>query len=482
MSSQAQKIRASEKARTSGLLRVVVLLSILPALADVPHVVAATSAPAWDADLDNAEIDIWNDPTFKKQFIAYYGINSDVEPYITQEEIAILEKVRPLMAQDLPKAEVMLRGKLKPDSSAILDFTLGGIQFQQDNMPGALASYLTAVEKFPSFRRAWRNLGLIYVRDQKNDDAIKAFTRMIELGGGDAYSYGLLGFAYAAKQDYQPSEAAFQNALLLQPDNNEWRLGMIRAVFRQQKYEDAITLLEVMIERYPDNADFWMLQAQAFLESNQPLRAAENLEALDRMGKSTVSGLQTLGDIYITEDLMDLASRAFQKSIDVDTTRSVDRPLRAAEVLAARGAVTEARAVAAHIQTKWKGSISNADRAKLLKLEARLSMADGTGDEATAKVLQQILEIDPLDGEALMLLGQHYARNEKPDKAIFYYERAQSLEDFEVIASIRHAQVLMSMERYADAIPLIQRAQDIKPNDDVARYLEQVQRIAATSR
>ena len=53
---------------------------------------------------------------------------------------------------------------MKPDCSAILDFTLGGIQFQQDKLAEALANYQTAVEKFPSFRRAWRNLGLIHVR------------------------------------------------------------------------------------------------------------------------------------------------------------------------------------------------------------------------------------------------------------------------------------------------------------------------------
>ena len=125
------------------------------------------------------------------------------------------------MADDLSKAEGVLKGRMKSDCSAILDFTLGGIQFQQDKMADALGNYQKAVAKFPSFRRAWRNLGLIYVRNGRHDDAISAFTKMIELGGGDAYSYGLLGFAYAAKLDYQAAEAAYRNALLLQPVNTE---------------------------------------------------------------------------------------------------------------------------------------------------------------------------------------------------------------------------------------------------------------------
>src|SRR5882672_1603819 len=229
---------------------------------------------------------IWNDPTFQKQFIGAYGINADIEPRVTPDEVKILEKLRPLMATDLPKAETTLIKAMKPDCSAILDFTLGGIQFQQDRMAEALASYQKAVTKFPSFRRAWRNVGLINARNGKFDDAIHSFTRMIELGGGDSYSYGLLGFAYASKQDYQAAEVAYRNALLLQPENAEWRLGLTRCVFKQNKYEDAAALLDVLIERYPDNADFWMLQAQTYLGMKLPLKAAENLEAVDRLGKS----------------------------------------------------------------------------------------------------------------------------------------------------------------------------------------------------
>lgn len=425
---------------------------------------------------------IWNDPTFQKQFIGSYGINADIEPRVTPEEVKILEKIRPLMADDMPKAEATLTKQLDPECSAILDFTMGGICFQQERLDEALTHYQTAVAKFPSFRRAWRNIGLINARNGKFDDAINAFTRMIELGGGDAYSYGLLGFAYASKQDYQAAEAAYRNALLLQPENTEWRLGLTRCVFKQEKFQDAASLLDALIERYPDKADFWMLQAHTYLGMKQPLKAAENLEAVDQLGKATVDSLHTLGDIYVSEQLMDLAARAYLRAIDLNTTQPLARPLRAAEVLAARGALIQARQVAAHIHQVWDQQMEEGDRRKLLKLEARLSMADGEGSSETVRVLEEIVQIDPLDGEALIMLGQHYSRQNEPDRAIFYYERAASLDAFEVNAKVRHAQVLVSMGRYADAVPLLRRAQEIKARDDIARYLEQVERIAKSRR
>lgn len=425
---------------------------------------------------------LWNDPAFQKAFVASYGVNSDIEPRVMPDEVKLLEKIRPLMASELPKAQAMLAKELKakPDSSAILDFTLASLHFQQDKMDAALENYLKAVTKFPNYRRAWRNIGLIHVRGGKYSEAIGAFTKMIELGGGDAYSYGLLGFAYSSKQDYQAAEAAYRNALLLQPENTEWRLGMTRCVFRQQKFEDAVTLLEVLLSRYPEKTDFWLLQAQAFLGMKQPLKAAQNLEAVDRMGNSTIDSQFTLGDIYISENLMDLAARAYRHAMDLDTKQPLARPLRSAEMMAGRGAFTQARLVTSHIREVWGSQIEDASRRKLLKLEARLSMAGGVSNDETAGVLEEIIKLDPLDGEALMLLGQHYGRQNKPDRAIFYYERAEGIDAFEVNAKIRHAQVLVGMGRFAEAIPLLRRAQEVKPRDDVAQYLGQIERMAKT--
>ena len=448
-----------------------------------PYVYALDSQSASTSSqplLNESVKTIWNDPVFQKQFIGTYGINAEIEPRVSPEEVEILEKIRPMMGEDLPKAEATLKKQIKADSSSILDFTLGSLYFQQNKLAEALENYNKAVTKFPSFRRAWRNLGLIHVRDGRNDEAISAFTRMIELGGGDAYSYGLLGYAYTSKQDYQASEAAYRNALLLQPENTEWRLGVTRCVFKQQKFEDAVTQLEVLITRYPDKIDFWLLQAQAYLGMKQPLRAAENLEIIDKLGKSTLESLYTLGDIYLSENLMDTAGRIYLRAIDLDPKQSLTRPLRSAEILSSRGASSQSLLLVNKIKDSRNNQIDDTNRHKLLKLEARLSMTGGVSNAETVKVLDEIIKLDPLDGEALMLLGQHYSRQNQPDRAILYYERAENLEAFEVNAKIRHAQVLVSMNRYAEAIPLLRRAQEVKPSDAVTQYLSQIERIAKT--
>lgn len=281
--------------------------------------------------------DVWNDPGFRRSFVGGYGISPDVEPRISQDDLALLELVRQLMPDDLASAEALLRDTIRPEACAVFDLTLGGIQFQQEKLEPALENYRTAVSKFPNFRRAYRSIGLICTRRNQYDDAIAAFNKMIELGSADAYSYGLLGFCHSQKQDFQPAEAAYRNALLLQPENVEWRLGLTRSVFKQGKYEDAASLLDVLVSAFPDKADFWLLQAHTYLGLKEPMKAAVNLEALDSIGKASADSLFTLGDIYLAESLPDLAVGAFDRAVSRFPQQAPARAVRSAEMLASRG-------------------------------------------------------------------------------------------------------------------------------------------------
>jgi tetratricopeptide (TPR) repeat protein len=352
------------------------------------------------------------------------------------------------------------------------------VQYQQERSDEALRNYRRSVEKYPNFRRAYRSIGLICVRKGMLDDAIAAFNRMIELGGADAYSYGLLGYCHSQKQDYQPAEAAYRNALLLQPTNVEWRLGLTRSVFKQGKFEDAASLLDVLIQTFPDKSDFWMLQAHTYLGMKQPQKAAVNLEALDAIGKASVDSLFTLGDIYLAESLPDLALHAYVRAIAKDPAQGPGRAIRSAEGLASRGGTDQARTLVGRLKESAGDSMGDGDKRKLLKLEARLSMAGGGGDEATARVLEEVIELDPLDGEALMLLGQYHNKGGRPDQAILFFERAAKIDAFAANAKVKMAQVYVAQARFAEALPLLRDAQAIRPREDVARYIEQVERAS----
>jgi Flp pilus assembly protein TadD len=116
----------------------------------------------------------------------------------------------------------------------------------------------------------------------------------------------------------------------------------------------------------------------------------------------------------------------------------------------------------------------------MLKLEARVAAAKGDGGNAVA-VLEEIVSIDPLDGEALILLGQEFRRQKDPIKAAFAFERAAAIERFEAEAKLRHGQLLVAEGQYAEALPLLKRSQALKSNENLQKFIEQVERVARSS-
>ena len=184
-----------------------------------------------------------------------------------------------------------------------------------------------------------------------------------------------------------------------------------------------------------------------------------------------------LADIYVNESRWDMAANAYLRAYELDSSNDFSKPLRAAKILASRGSLDQSKRILNRL-AESKTALGENQLKELLKLQARVAVAEGGGDEAV-KILEEVVEADPLDGEALLLLGQHYGRN-TPEKAIFYYERAANIENHEAEANLRHGQLLVGQAKYQDALPLLRRAYELKPRADVEEYLKQVERIAKT--
>ncbi len=447
--------------------------------ATVPLLAMSLPTTRATSHLSELELSIFNGPDFQRRFAESYLSEVDIEPRVDEDEVQEMQQVMELIAaDDLDAAARMIEERRDGSSSAVYDFTLANIHFQREELVPAANNYELAVGKYPKFRRAWRNLGVIRIRQEDFPKAIPALTRVIELGGADAITYGLLGFAYANLEKNLTAESAYRMALLLDPETMDWKMGLARTLFKQERFADAASLCGNLIAEYPERGDLWLLQANAFIGLEQPLHAAENYELVDRLGQSTAESLNTLGDIYANEGLFELAVDSYTRALAKPGCRP-DRAIRAARMMAARNALDATDQVVNAIEASAGSSLETSQRKALLKLHARLAVARGaTGEETRA--LEEIVALDPLDGEALILLGQHHDRAGESEKAIFYFERAANIESCEADAKVRHAQLLVRQGKYAEALPLLRSAQVVKPRSNIQEYLEQVERVAGT--
>jgi tetratricopeptide (TPR) repeat protein len=290
-------------------------------------------------------------------------------------------------------------------------------------------------------------------------------------------TYGLLGFAHAGNDSPLAAESAYRMAILLDPATRDWKLGLAKSFFKQNRFADAVAITAELIRETPDAADLWLLQANAYIGLGQPMKAVQNYEIVERLGKSTTESLNMMADIYVNEGLYGLATDCYSRAMARTPRGTAERGVRAAKVLVARGANADAERLIAKVEEVFGADIREADRKDLLKMKARMAVAKGAGEEE-ARILAEIITIDPLDGEALILLGQFNARKGDAEQAVFMYERAAKLEKFEADAKVRHAQLLVGQGKYADALPLLRSAQQVKPRENIQQYLEQVERAS----
>lgn len=443
------------------------------AAAVAPQVASASPRP-----LDAATLALWNDPEFQRRFTESYVAETEIEPRVTQSERTLLQRVMTEIAGDrLDAARELLEGALGPTASAVVDFTLANVHSQLDRYDAAAASYAQAVAKYPKFRRAWKNLALAHLRLGDVAAAGTALLRVVELGGSDAVTWGLLGFAHGSAERFVAAESAYRMAVSLDPATVDWQLGLARSLFKLQRFQDAAGLCSNVIAAHPDRGDLWLLHANAQIGLGQPLKAAEGLEMVERLGKATAESRNSLGDVYANAEIDDRAVACYRRALELDPACKPDRALRAARLLASRGAVEPVRALLLAVEELRGKELDAAQQKSLLHLRARIALA-GEAPAEHLQALEEIVRIDPLDGDALLLLGQHAAAAGDVERAIAWYERAAGIEAFEADAKVRHAQLLVKQGKYTEALVLLRRAQTLKPRDNVQQYLERVERFA----
>lgn len=432
------------------------------------------------AALAAAPASVWDNPVFQKRLLGSFGYSSEVEPPMSENERSDYEQILPLL-KDAPDQALGYLEKLRalPGSSARFDFLIGNLHFQNNRKPQAAADFLKALEKFPDYRQAHANLAILYAQAGRHKEAVRHFSEAIRLGAADSTQYGLLGISHLELENFTAAEEAFRLALVLSPDVKDWKTGLVRALYLQERFTEAVALLETMIREAPEDDSLWSLQASAQLGRKDMLAAAANFEVLDRLGKLEAAQLSTLGDIYVNEGLLEAAAGAYLRAHE-KTGGDIGVPLRAAEVLLAKQGYQAARQM---LQKLGEGEkqLSPADRLRVLKLEARIGMAEGREAEA-AELLARVAEQDPLDGETLLLLGGFHQKEGRQEKAAFYYETAGNIEAFEADAKVRLAQLYAGSGKYAEAIPLLKRAQELKPRDSVGKFLEDLERFLKSRR
>lgn len=421
---------------------------------------------------------IWQDPAFKRRVQASLELKSEVEPSMTEEErTALAEIVEKITAEDMDAALDLLAEHLGPNSSAQFDYMKGYVLYFTEDLEGATAAFQSAVEKFPNFLRAWTLFGQVQMQLEDYAAARVALSQALQIGGASADLYGVLGFAYSRLEDHMSAESCYRMATVLDPDSEQWKEGLAIAFFLQGKNADLVSYTTTLLKSRPDSKRLLDLQAKAYIRLEKPLLAAQNFELLEMMGHADFQVLASLADIYVNEQLFELATSAYSRALAFESQAESARPMEAAKVMVANSAYDSAMILVDSVELTFRGRLDEETEKDIWKLRAlTASLTDQL--DAQLAALKQIIAVDPLDGQALLKLGRLYLQSGSPDEAILYFERAEGIEKTAASAKLGHAQALVAQEKFNEAVPILRSSLALEEREPVRQYLRQIESLA----
>ena len=434
---------------------------------------AATVSTAADAQSYPLSENTWSNPEFVERFMGSYGFDSAKTPSLTTEEAQVFRQVSQVAGTDIKAAIALLRGMLTDDSSAAVDFALANFLLQEQKFPQAIAYYKNAIKKFPNFGRAYKNLGLTYIQQSKFEDALPHLTKALEILGGDGGLFGLIGYCHLNADSYGPALDAYRFALVYEPESRDWRLGQLKALQNMRKYGDVESIIDRYIQENPDEPEFWLQQANAFIAQKKFAKAAANLTIVDMLGGADSEMLVLLGDIYVNLEAPALAIEPYEKALATGKVEAAEA-IQLARVMSRRLAPADLKAFLDIIGESFSGGMPSADELSYLTLQASNALALDEKDEAMS-LLSQVVAKDPLNGNALLTLGSYYYKLEDFETSLDYYARAEKVEAVKVEALLGSARVLVKQTKYTEAIYRLKEAQVINDQPFIAQYINTLQ-------
>ena len=413
-------------------------------------------------------------PDFRERFLGNYGVNSAIEPEVGEAGREVYREVASELRNAPESALRKVRAKVRSDSGPALHFLLGALRYQTGRTAAAERSLRRAVEAFPDFRRAHRILGLIRIQERRFPEAVDSWLKVITLGGGDAQSYGLLGYAYLSLERYASALRAYEMARMYRPDSVDFRRGEAQSLLQTGQTERAIALFDELIAEDPAESAYWRAQANAHIRREAYDAALANLEILLTMDALDAGDRRLLADLHMRAGNGTLAAEHYLAALDAAETVDAEEALRPVPHLTRRGLLEEADRYLERLRTKV-GEAADADTEAAITLaEARIAKCRGE-PEAAAELLRPLVESRPMHGEALLLLGRLHREMGDYESAAMWLERALAAPDTGAEARIALGRLEVGRGNFAAALEHLRAARRERNRAGLDEYIESVE-------
>ncbi|BBI52096.1 hypothetical protein HORIV_45170 [Vreelandella olivaria] len=290
------------------------------------------------------------------------------------------------------------------------------------------------------------------------------------------------GYIAMESNNSRDAEAAFQAALEEDPDDAEAKAGLGILRLRQQRFNEARTLLQEAMDEAPSRRDEWMpafqnasfyarlTEARRLADANNLERALSQVRPLTQQGGDAGRSARLLeADILKRQRRLDASEQAYRRILS-DWNNNADARLGLAQVLAEKGDWEEAQQIAQNLPASMREQLTGVASGQVNELRNRAQNGDAFEAETALRQAIELVPSDPWARLDLARLLKTQGQDEDARQVISVLDRPTAS------AEQRYAYALYASE--SDQWDEVQRTLSVIPTDELTEPMRTLRQQA----
>ncbi len=179
----------------------------------------------------------------------------------------------------------------------------------------AYSLWTDTVEKSPDSPPAHNNLGIVYSKQGRFDEAIKEYITAIKLNPDSPEPHNDLGNIYSKLDRFDEAVKEYTIALKLKPNHAEAHNNIGNAYAIQGKLDEAIKEYLIVLKLTPEDAETHNNLANAYSEMRELNKAIEHYQIALRLIPDYPDAHYNLGLVYLEKGLSQKADEEFKTAL-----------------------------------------------------------------------------------------------------------------------------------------------------------------------
>lgn len=234
---------------------------------------------------------------------------------IPSERIALLDRNAQNDNQQMSLGELVAATGRNKRAKAVEYFRSGLSFLSKDDCQNALAYFQKATDSDSGYGEAWAQTGFCSEKLGRHADAVEASKKAVSIRPS-AESYFNIGLANYYLKQFRESEAAYRQAIKLDPYNAADAYYALGLTYREAgQFDDEVQAYKNALRLKPDYAVAYDRLGQRYVQLKKYSEAIEAFKQLSALRPGDANAQNSLGEAYEAANKRDESVEAFRQAI-----------------------------------------------------------------------------------------------------------------------------------------------------------------------